>query len=69
MTLKTWRILMWIAGIVALVSLIIGVISRLVFTPIFGLEARAYLGFTQTCLLFALNFGLLQVLGKLEKKG
>ena len=66
--MKTWRVLMYIAGIVALVSLILGVISRLAVAPVAGLESRAYLGFTGACLLFALNFGLLEVLGRLEKK-
>jgi len=61
--MKTWRILMFVAGIVALVSLIIGIISRLTMVPVFGtLQASAFLRFADTCLLFALNFGLLQLL-------
>ncbi|RKY57570.1 MAG: hypothetical protein DRP95_06865 [Candidatus Latescibacterota bacterium] len=60
--MKTWRILMYVAGIVALVSLIIGIISRLALTPIAGITASAFLRFTDTCLLFAVNFGLLQLL-------
>ncbi|HID10776.1 MAG TPA: hypothetical protein EYP17_05695 [Candidatus Latescibacteria bacterium] len=65
--MKAWRILMYVAGIVALVSLIIGIISRLAMAPIAGLEANAFLRFTNTCLLFAVNFGLLQLLQ--AKKG
>jgi uncharacterized membrane protein YuzA (DUF378 family) len=40
--------------IVAAISLIIGIISRLLVEPIFGIEAQAFLQFTQTCLLFAI---------------
>jgi hypothetical protein len=40
--------------IVAVISLIVGVISRLIVEPILGIEAQAFLQFTQTCLLFAI---------------
>ncbi len=40
--------------VVAVVSLIIGVISRLMVQPILGIEAQAFLQFTQACLLFAI---------------
>lgn len=40
--------------IVAVISLIVGIISRLVVKPILGIEAQAFLQFTQTCLLFAI---------------
>jgi len=39
--------------VVAAVSLIVGVISRLMVKPIMGIEAQAFLQFTQACLLFA----------------
>ena len=39
--------------VVAAVSLIVGVISRLIVMPILGIEAQAFLQFSQTCLLFA----------------
>ncbi len=40
--------------IVAVISLIVGVISRLIVEPIMGVEAQAFLQFTQACLLFAI---------------
>ncbi len=39
--------------VVAAISLIVGVISRLIVEPIMGIEAQAFLQFTQACLLFA----------------
>ena len=39
---------------VAAVSLIVGIISRLIVKPIMGIEAQAFLQFTQACLLFAI---------------
>jgi len=40
--------------VVAAISLIVGVISRLIVKPIMGIEAQAFLQFTQACLLFAI---------------
>jgi hypothetical protein len=40
--------------IVAVISLIVGIISRLIVEPILGIEAQAFLQFSQTCLLFAI---------------
>jgi len=40
--------------VVAAVSLIVGIISRLIVKPIMGIEAQAFLQFTQACLLFAI---------------
>lgn len=49
--------------IAALVSLVVGIISRMTFTPLmYGLEANAFLRFTDTCLLFAIALGLLEIL-------
>jgi len=39
--------------VVAAVSLVVGLISRLMVKPILGIEAQAFLQFTQACLLFA----------------
>jgi len=39
--------------VVAAVSLVLGIISRLIVKPFFEIEAQAFLQFTQTCLLFA----------------
>ncbi len=40
--------------VVAVISLILGVISRLIVKPFLGIEAQAFLQFTQACLLFAI---------------
>ncbi len=40
--------------VVAAISLIVGVISRLIVEPIMGIEDQAFLQFTQACLLFAI---------------
>lgn len=55
-----------IALVVGAISLVVGIISRLTFAPIHivrgGLEAEAFLAFTDTCLLVAITFILLQIL-------
>ena len=40
--------------VVAAVSLVLGIISRLLMKPFLAIEAQAFLQFTQACLLFAL---------------
>jgi len=54
--------------IVAGISLIIGIISRILMKPFpFGLEAQAYLQFAQAMLLFAIALGLRELLRAKEK--
>jgi hypothetical protein len=50
--------------IVAAIVLIIGIVSRLMVKPIMGIEAQAFLQFTQALLLFAIAFGVRQLLKK-----
>ena len=40
--------------IVAAVSLVLGIISRLLMKPFLAVEAQAFLQFTQACLLFVI---------------
>ncbi len=40
--------------VVAAISLVLGIISRLLMKPFFAIEAQAFLQFTQACLLFAI---------------
>jgi len=61
---KTIAIICDLLIIVAAIVLIIGVISRLMVKPIMGIEAQAFLQFTQTLLLFAVAFGIRQLLKK-----
>lgn len=52
---------MYGALLVGLISLVLGIISRLILAPIV-VEAHAFLDFTSICFLFSLNVGLLQLL-------
>ena len=61
---KTIAIITDLLIIVAAIVLIIGIISRLMVKPIMGIEAQAFLQFTQTLLLFAVAFGIRQLLKK-----
>lgn len=60
------RKIAYLAIVIGFLSLIVGVISRLTMTPIAmvrgGLEARALLGFTNSCFLIAITFILLEML-------
>ncbi len=49
----------------AVVSVILGVISRITLTPFF-VEAQAYLDFAQFCLLIATTFLLYKIAYKVE---
>lgn len=61
---KTIAIITDLFIIVAAIVLIIGIISRLMVKPIMGIEAQAFLQFTQALLLFAIAFGVRQLLKK-----
>ena len=59
-----------ISLVVAAISLVLGIVSRLTLTPLplapgRGIEAQAFLAFTNTCLLIAIT---LTVLGIAKKK-
>ncbi len=47
---------------IGLVSLVIGIVSRFMLAPIppFGLEAKALLGFANSCFLLSIALGLMQ---------
>jgi len=53
-----------ISIIVAAISLILGIISRVTLQPIgpMAIQAPAFLQFTNTCLLVAITFAVLQLL-------
>jgi len=54
--------------IVAALSIILGIISRILLKPFpFGLEAQAYLQFSQAMLLFAIAVGIRELLRTKEK--
>jgi hypothetical protein len=51
--------------VLAVISLVLGIISRLLLKPFpFGLEAQAYVQFSQTLLLFAIALGIKEFQGK-----
>ena len=53
------KILIDICLVVAAVSLIVGLVSRVLLMPLaFGLVARSFLGFSMVCLLFAITLGV-----------
>lgn len=61
------KVLSIIAIVVAAVSTILGIISRIMITPFFGalqIEAHAFLQFSSVCLLFAIALGILKLLKK-----
>lgn len=49
-----------LAIVLAAISLVVGIISRLSLNPIAGLESRAFVGFTAVCLLFAIALSVLK---------
>lgn len=66
---KVIKILTDVCLIIAVISLILGIISRILVTPFpfgkaHGIEAQAYLRFTMTLLLFAIAGGIKQLLKK-----
>ena len=66
---KFMQVLMAIATVVAVISIVIGIIGRLAGTIVVGFTPSAYLRFTDTCLLFAITFALFLLLPcKLEGK-
>lgn len=54
----------YIAVIVGVISLVVGIISRLTLQPVQpgGIEAQAFLQFTNTCFLAAIALGVLELL-------
>lgn len=63
---KVIKILVDVCIIIAIISLILGIISRILVTPLLfgkahGIEAQAFLQFTQTLLLFAIAGGIRQL--------
>lgn len=40
--------------VIAGLSFLVGIISRILVKPVFGLESRTFAGFTAICLLFAI---------------
>ena len=51
--------------VLAAISLIVGIVSRLLIKPLFfGLEGQAFIQFSQTLLLFAIAFGIKGFTGK-----
>lgn len=62
------KILAYVVIVIAVISLIVGIVSKLTMTPVAflpgGLEAQAFLVFTNTCLLIAITLILLEMLKK-----
>lgn len=58
------KIILDVFIVAAAVVVIVGIISRLMVQPFFGIEAQAFNQFTQTLLLFAVAVGIRQLLRK-----
>ena len=58
------KVIVKISIIIAAISLVVGLISRLTLQPVgpMGIEAQAFLRFANTCLLVAITFAVLQLL-------
>ena len=61
---KLYSILCDLFIIAAAIVIIIGIISRLMVKPIMGIEAQAFLQFSQAMLLFAVAIGVRLLLKK-----
>lgn len=66
--MKFWQFSKFAALGLAGLSFILSVISRVALGPIFTVTPSAFLRFADTCLLFALSFGMFQFLSKGEDK-
>ncbi|MFA7160427.1 MAG: hypothetical protein WC299_14100 [Kiritimatiellia bacterium] len=63
--MKPFKVLFDLFVIAAAVSLIVGLISRVLMVQLAcGLEARSFLGFSIVCLLFALTIGMRELVRK-----
>lgn len=68
--MKFWELSKFFALAVAGLSVILALISRLILGPVFTITPSAFLRFADTCLLFALAFGMVQFLkGQAQAKG
>ena len=62
--MKTFSYVLWALSVVILV---IGGISRLTFTPVFGVEARGFLGLSVMLQLYSMTLLLLELVGQQRK--
>ncbi|MFA5339103.1 MAG: hypothetical protein WC317_03010 [Candidatus Omnitrophota bacterium] len=59
--MKNLAVVSIIAGIL---SFAVGIYSRLILKPVYGLETRAFIGFAAVCLLLAIALATLNLFGK-----
>jgi len=59
--MKYFKTLLWIAYLLSIVSLIVGIIAKMSGFVVFGLTPPSYLFFTGICLLYAIAFNLTQI--------
>lgn len=63
--MKNFKTLVWVSYILALVSIVVGILDVIVRFVIFSLSPISYLRFAGLCLLFVISLSLVQlVLGK-----
>ena len=59
--MKYYKTLLWIAYLLSIVSLIVGIIAKISGFVIFGLGPVSYLNFAGICLLYSIAFSLTQI--------
>lgn len=59
--MKYYKTLLWIAYLLSVMSLIIGIIAKLQGSDIVGVSPISYLRFTGVCLLYAIAFSLTEI--------
>jgi len=65
--MKNFKTLVWIGYILALVSIVVGILDKIFGLFIFSLIPTSYLKFSELCLLFVISLSLVQL--ALGKKG
>ena len=65
--MKNFKTLVWIGYILALVSIVVGILDKIFGLFIFSLIPTSYLKFSELCLLFIISLSLVQI--ALGKKG
>jgi hypothetical protein len=65
--MKNFKTLVWTGYILALISIVVGILDVIVRFVIFSLSPISYLRFSELCLLFVISLSLVQL--ALGKKG
>ncbi len=67
--MKYYLTLLWICFVLAVASLIGGIVAKATGFVAFGLAPISYLRFSEICLLFAIAISLAEISLRMERKG